>query len=173
MEFDADTTQPGLLMGTPEFMAPEQVTRPEMVDCRADIYAFGVLLYEMLVGHCPFASEDPRRVLYQIVYEAPPPLDRPVPAALERLLFGGLLVKSRKDRLQSMAEVIAILDTLIDERPSVPYALASFDEPELANGSGSRLLPTRGYPAVLPSPELMFDEPERLPAPPWEVEVWP
>jgi len=176
MEFAAEATQPGLLMGTPEFMAPEQVTRPEMVDCRADIYAFGVLLYEMLVGHCPFASDDPRRLLYQVVYEAPPPLDRPVPPALERLLFDGLLVKSRKDRLQSMAEVIAILDTLIEERSTVPYALPSFDEPELAHGSGSRIaiaLPTRRQQAVAPPAPAFDDEPERLPAPPWEVEVWP
>jgi len=177
MELDAEATQPALLMGTPEFMAPEQVTRPEMVDCRADIYAFGVLLYEMLVGHCPFASDDPRRVLYQIVYEAPPPLDRPVPLALERLLFDGLLVKSRKDRLQSMADVIAILDPLITERISVPYALASFDEPELAYGSASRIAlprPSLPAPALQPANEPGFDdEPESLPAPPWEVEVWP
>ena len=160
MEFDNETTQPGVLMGTPEFMAPEQVTRPEMADCRADIYAFGVLLYEMLAGHCPFASEDPRRVLYQIVHETPPPLTRAVPFALERLLFDGLLVKSRKHRLQSMAEVIAILDNLIaaDQRISVPYALPTFDD-------------TR---SVIAQGDSWFDdEPPRLAPPPWEVEVWP
>jgi serine/threonine-protein kinase len=128
MAADSEDTQPRVVMGTPEYMAPEQVASPGLVDGRADIYALGVLLYEMLAGHCPFASNDLRWVLGQIVYAAVPPLDRPVPRAVERLLFEGLLVKSREHRLQTMSEVIAALDTLLaTTRPGVPEALDTFD----------------------------------------------
>jgi serine/threonine-protein kinase len=129
MAADAGTTQPGLLIGTPEFMAPEQITSPEIVDGRADIHALGVLLYEMLTGHCPFEGGSPLWVLHRVVHEPPPRLGRPVPPALKHLLFEGLLVKSREHRLQTMGEVKSILDAMIAAmQPGVPDALDTFED---------------------------------------------
>jgi serine/threonine protein kinase len=104
---------PGILMGTPEYMAPEQALQPETADGRADLYALGVLIYEMLSGRCPFEDDDPRRVLTRVLHDPPPMLDRPVPPLLEQLVFDGLLVKSRARRLQSMADVLPVLDALL------------------------------------------------------------
>jgi serine/threonine protein kinase len=142
LETDLDGPQRGQLAGTPEFMAPEQVTMPDLVDGRADIYALGVLLYEMLCARCPHANRDRRQLLHQLVDEPPAPLDRPVPAELERLLFDKLLAKSRDDRLQTMGEVKAVLDGLATslragtsdtlfalEEPSVEIDIAFCDEP--------------------------------------------
>jgi serine/threonine protein kinase len=103
----------GILMGTPEYMAPEQVLEPELADGRADVYALGVLIYEMLAGRCPFESEDPRSVLARVLHDEPPMLDRPVPPLLEQLVFDGLLVKSPERRLQTMAEILPVLDALL------------------------------------------------------------
>jgi serine/threonine protein kinase len=130
MASDDDELPSGILMGTPEFMAPEQVTDPENADSRADLYGLGVLLYEMLTGRCPFESEDLRCVLHRVVNDPPPRLDVPVPDALERLLLDGLLAKSPAARPQTMGEVMAVLDALIAAAtPRVPQALESFDEP--------------------------------------------
>jgi len=112
MEADLETTQRGLLIGTPEFMAPEQITTPDLVDARADIHALGVLLYEMLTARRPYTHEDPRVLLHRIVHVPPPPLDRPVPPALERLLFDRLLAKSPDDRLQTMRDVKVALEEI-------------------------------------------------------------
>src|SRR5262249_48014634 len=108
-----ERTPPGILMGTPEYMAPEQVMHPSQADYRADIYALGVVLYEMLAGRCPFEGDDLRHVLYQVANEPPPPLGRAVPPALEPLRSGGLLVKSRDHRIQTMAEVTMVLGALL------------------------------------------------------------
>jgi eukaryotic-like serine/threonine-protein kinase len=144
LEADLDGAQAAQLAGTPEFMAPEQVTMPAQVDGRADIYALGVLLYEMLCARCPHANEDRHRLLHQLVNDPPAPLDRAVPAELERLLFDRLLAKSRDDRLQTMAEVKAELDDLATslragtsdslfalEDSSFEIDIAFFDEPTL------------------------------------------
>jgi serine/threonine-protein kinase len=126
MASDDDELPSGILMGTPEFMAPEQVTDPDTADGRADIYALGVLLYEMLTGHCPFESEDLRCVLHCVVNDPPPALNVPVPDALERLVFDGLLAKSPARRLQTVGEVLVVLDALI--AAATPRGLDSFEE---------------------------------------------
>jgi serine/threonine-protein kinase len=123
-----EAAPPGILMGTPEYMAPEQALKPETADGRADIYALGVLIYEMLSGRCPFEGDDPRRVLTRVLHDPPPMLDRPVPPLLEQLVFDGLLVKSPARRLQSMAEILPVLDALL---------AASRPAPEL-DGFGAR-----------------------------------
>jgi serine/threonine-protein kinase len=131
MALDGEGTAPqGVLMGTPEYMAPEQAITPDIADGRADIYALGVLLYEMLTGRCPFEDDEPRRVLQRVIHDPPPQLDCDVPEMLQRMVFEGMLVKSRDHRLQSMADVIAILDAVLATLcAGVPAALDSFDDP--------------------------------------------
>jgi len=70
-------TQAGTIMGTPGYMAPEQV-RGESVDSRADIFAIGVIAYELMTGRNPFGATEgtaPTTVMYRIVHEAPPQLE--------------------------------------------------------------------------------------------------
>ncbi len=77
-------TQSGVTMGTPLYMSPEQV-EGKPVDCRTDIYSFGVTCYHMLAGHPPFQGESPFEVALQHVRDEPKPLTeiRPdLPAAL-------------------------------------------------------------------------------------------
>jgi serine/threonine-protein kinase len=117
-----DDKQKGMVMGTPEFMAPEQITDPEHVDRRADVYALGVILYEMLTARRPFAAdEDPRQLMHRIVREAPPPLLRPeVPHGLADMIMTKLLAKHPGDRFQTMSDVEAALESFITRSDGTP-----------------------------------------------------
>ncbi|MEP6860802.1 MAG: protein kinase [Deltaproteobacteria bacterium] len=117
-----DDKQKGMVMGTPEFMAPEQITDPEHVDRRADIYALGVILYEMLTARRPFATdEDPRQLMKRIVREAPPPMMRPeVPHGLSDMIMSKLLAKSPDQRYQRMSDVEAALEMFVTRSDGTP-----------------------------------------------------
>lgn len=67
-------TQTGVLLGTPVYMAPEQVTNAKNIDRRADLYAAGVMLYEMLSGRLPHTGQHTAEILVRLMTEAPTPL---------------------------------------------------------------------------------------------------
>lgn len=97
-------------LGTPAYMAPEQVLG-QPVDARADLWAFGCLLYEMLTGSRVFDDEGVPEVLSAVVYREPnlQHLPASTPEPLRRLI-ARLLVKDAGRRLPSMADVIVALD---------------------------------------------------------------
>ncbi|HTL33650.1 MAG TPA: serine/threonine-protein kinase [Kofleriaceae bacterium] len=124
----------GNLLGTPEFMAPEQVLTPDTVDKRADIYAIGVVLFEMMTGSVPFRLEPQapgkldveaaHRLLDRIINERPPPFDCPeAPAGFADMVVDKLLAKDRNKRYQTMKEVQAAL-TAFAGVASMPITLA-------------------------------------------------
>ncbi len=109
----AAITRTGEAMGTPTYVAPEQLTgRSDSVEPRTDQYSLGIILYEMLVGQPPFAADDPLELLSRHLLHQPPRLrlSRPdLPLALELALVR-MLAKEPKDRFADMAEVLAVLD---------------------------------------------------------------
>lgn len=102
-------TRTGLSLGTPRYMSPEQI-RGQMVDARADLYSFGVLFYEMLIGHVPFNAEDSFALAMMHVTapipELPPKLQTFQP------LLNKLLDKDPGLRFQTGQEFITALDAL-------------------------------------------------------------
>lgn len=98
-------TRTGMSIGTPEYMAPEQI-QGQKVDARTDIYALGIVLYEMLAGWAPFSSTTPVAALYKQVNEPPPPLRQAnisIPAWMEAVVAKAL-AKSPLDRYQQASE---------------------------------------------------------------------
>ncbi|MGK2935807.1 MAG: protein kinase domain-containing protein [Gemmatimonadaceae bacterium] len=110
----AGLTSLGVALGTPAYMAPEQATADPNTDHRADIYALGVLAYEMLSGSTPFSGRSPQAMLAAQVTETPDPVSklRPtIPPMLADLVMW-CLEKRPADRPQSAAEVMHELDAL-------------------------------------------------------------
>jgi serine/threonine protein kinase len=102
-------TAAGMLLGTPEYMSPEQV-RGQKMDARADVFSAAALFYFMLAGRPPFGSRDLRNVLHAIISEAPAPLsDEEAPEAVAQALARGL-AKNPEERYQRCAEMRADLD---------------------------------------------------------------
>jgi serine/threonine-protein kinase len=119
---DASLTEVGRVMGTPLYMSPEQVAG-DPVDHRTDLYAVGLILYEMLAGRTPFSGKTLQEILSKHLKELPPSVielvpELKVPAALDRVLEHAL-EKRREDRYQSADEM---LDALNEVDPSGPNA---------------------------------------------------
>jgi tRNA A-37 threonylcarbamoyl transferase component Bud32 len=104
-------TREGVLMGTPLYMSPEQVAG-ERVDGRADLYAIGVILFEMLAGECPFRGETVSVLRQHVLQEAPPLPGSVARAAGEEVavIVRRLLAKTPDARFASAAELGAALD---------------------------------------------------------------
>jgi Tol biopolymer transport system component len=81
-------TSAGLTLGTPAYMAPEQAAAAPNVDHRADIYALGTLLYEMLAGHTPFSGSTAQRILARQMTEAPAPIQDERPDTPDAMAWG-------------------------------------------------------------------------------------
>jgi eukaryotic-like serine/threonine-protein kinase len=118
-------TDPGSAVGTPAYMSPEQVLEREL-DERTDIYALGLLLYEMLTGSATFAGSSSGETLMKQVQERPEPVGRrrtvppPVPPALEQVVMT-CLQKDPRRRYQNMSQVRAALASAVDATaPSLP-----------------------------------------------------
>jgi Tol biopolymer transport system component len=113
-ESEATTvTTPGMAMGTPGYMSPEQV-RGETVDARSDIFSLGSVLYEMLSGRRAFRGDSIQETLRAILGEDPPALSAvssAVPPALERILRR-CLEKRPEDRFQSAHDLALALEAV-------------------------------------------------------------
>jgi tetratricopeptide (TPR) repeat protein len=122
-------TQAGVIFGTPEYLSPEQALG-EVVDARADIYAAGVILYEMLAGRKPFQSEDKVKIISMHLAHVPPrirdvaPSSVDVPVALEQVVLQAL-EKSRENRFATATAFLQALEDAEAPDPAFAEALAT------------------------------------------------
>ena len=110
------TTAPGTVMGTPQYMSPEQA-RGQIVDARADLFSLGAVLYEMIAGQPPFGGLNPVEVISEILKSQPPPLSEfadDAPAELQRIV-NKTLRKDREQRYQTARDLLSDLKDLKDE----------------------------------------------------------
>jgi serine/threonine protein kinase len=117
-------TRPGILVGTPAYMAPEHING-EPVDARADVFAFGVLLYEFSCGAHPFAATTALAIVARVLGSDP----RPLAARCQEVsgpiaeIIARCLRKAPAERFGSAAELVGALDTVADvDVPVSPHA---------------------------------------------------
>ena len=106
-EADEDVTQAGIFMGSPKYMAPEQI-RGEHVDARTDVYALGVILYEMVSGKVPFDRANQVDILLAHTAQPVPPLAADVDPTIASIIMR-CLEKAPEARFVSMDEVLLAL----------------------------------------------------------------
>lgn len=140
---EGDIAEEGCIVGTPAYMSPEQISgEGHRIDGRSDIFSLGVVLYEMLTGGLPFASESMLDLLMCVVTDEPPPprqVDDTIPTELERICLKALAKRASEryttalafaDDLrhwQSTSEKAQLLSGLASPLKIVPKGLRSFD----------------------------------------------
>lgn len=103
-------TQSGLILGTPHYISPEQINGKH-IDHRSDLYALGIMLYELASGKSVFSGETPMDILYQHVNVNPVPITRSAPEIPREIkyIISRCIEKKAENRFQSAAEIIRVL----------------------------------------------------------------
>ena len=147
----ATMTQTAAVIGTAQYLSPEQA-RGETVDNRADIYATGCLLYELLVGRPPFIGDSPVSVAYQHVREIPAPpssLDSEITQQMDAITLKAL-AKDPTDRYQTAKQMRDDIDRLLSGRE--PLAIRTHADPEADTEEQTHLVPAAAATATATRP---------------------
>src|SRR5947209_10968610 len=151
-------TNTGQVLGTPNYMSPEQV-KGKPLDGRSDLFSFGVMLYEMVTGEKPFVGQNVTTIIYKIVHENPIPprdLDVTIHPGLSAIVTKAL-AKSPDERYQSGAELAHDLENYKSANPNLNPTMAmsaaqSENTQVLASGNGAGAAPARAKTSVMDRP---------------------
>lgn len=129
----ASLTQTGQILGTPDYLAPEQV-QGEPGGVQADVYALGIVFYEMLTGHLPFEAETPLAAASRRMFTDPPPLrsfNAMISRGLEEVVLW-MLRRNLRERLTTMTEVAESLHWAVNRDGINPDDIWAFGPESLA-----------------------------------------
>ena len=134
----SEMTRTGQVMGTPDYMSPEQGWDTKSVDIRGDIYSLGCSLFRLITGQVPFRGDNPLQVLMSRCATDAPPIQSFLPEVPDELaaVVARMLARNPEDRIQTPGEVADALS-----RFAQPVSKAEFQklsETKLETGSDSR-----------------------------------
>ena len=132
MTLDSGSTSPGLIVGTPQYMSPEQARGKEL-DGRTDVFSLGILLFEMVTGRSPFAGDTFADTMAGILTREPRRLDNFVtdpPSGLVQIIERALK-KDRNDRYSSMDELLSDLKRPLGDLKSTVYTAVDTGRTEI------------------------------------------
>ena len=116
------TISADVMIGTPQYISPEQARGDVDLDERADIYSFGILVYELVVGKVPFTSATPLSIVHAHMYTPlplPSDMNRNVPHSVEQVLLKAL-AKEKDDRYESVDDFVAAFKHAVRGKPLPP-----------------------------------------------------
>jgi putative nucleotidyltransferase with HDIG domain len=151
----ANVTAPGMVIGTPSYMSPEQWMGDSTLDHRSDIYSLSVVAYEMLTGQLPFAGDTMAQMTGHLQQE-PRPLRLHAPwlsPAVEALIMRGLAKRS-DDRFASMAEFREAIKAILEPKAPSPLPM-----PPPSSPSATQTMFPRPQPAATPQPSRATQAP--------------
>jgi serine/threonine protein kinase len=161
------TLSSDMIMGTPQYISPEQAMGKKDLDAGTDIYSFGVMLYEMVVGQVPFSADTPFSIIHDHIYSPlplPHTVNPTVPEPVERVLLKALA----KDRLDRYEDVMEMVEAFKDawEEAGVPMQGTMVRLRKEKTGSQSKA--TQAAPAQTvaagPTKMLVSSEPTKMAA---------
>lgn len=139
--YDPGLTAPDLVIGTPQYMSPEQCSQSPDIDARSDIYSLGVILYEMFVGHVPFIGDSPTAIMLKHLQQPPPSVlaeRSDLPEAIGHVV-GRALEKRPEDRYNTVGELVEDFTIAAGmDLPGVPAATSTV-----------RVVPTPAGPEIV------------------------
>jgi serine/threonine-protein kinase len=141
---DPALTAPNLIIGTPQYMSPEQCSQAAEIDSRSDIYSLGVILYELLIGHVPFTGESPTAIMMKHLQEPPPSVleeRKDLPASVGRVVTRAM-AKRPEDRYQTVSELTEDFTAAAADKPAA--AAASTTGPASSDRSTNRIVVPTG-----------------------------
>jgi len=169
-------TSTGQVLGTPNYMAPEQV-RGHALDGRTDLFSFGVMLYEMTTGEKPFAGNNVTTIIYKIIHENPTPpreLDVTIHPGLDKVIMKAL-AKKPEERYQTGAELARELQNYkslgantdsTQEIPSSSFPAATGAAPKPAPANTGAKAPAGAKAAAPPAIAGSTPKPRKMQPPP-------
>ncbi len=164
---DATRLTANNLIGTPHYMSPEQA-HGELVDARADLYALGCLLYELITGETPYAGSGFEVLLAHLGRPAPRPSDRnaDIPEAIDRLVLA-LMAKKPTERVASADRLVELIDDTLDSLDDIP-------EPRKAPRAKRKTAATKKdkFPIPIPPSALVGLELDAAPIAPLQRARW-
>ena len=138
-EAGESTLSRDMMMGTPQYISPEQAKGVRELDARTDIYSLGVVLYELLVGQVPFMADTPYAIVHDHIFTPlpmPRELNPDLPESIERVLLKAL-AKEPDDRFQSVEALTAALGNAL-EPSTLDGAVDTIAVPPPSAVSGAR-----------------------------------
>ena len=187
--YDPGLTAPELVIGTPQYMSPEQCSQSPDIDARSDIYSLGVILYEMLVGHVPFTGASPTAIMLKHLQEPAPSVltERDdVPESVGRVVARAM-EKRPEDRYNTVGELVEDftvaagmepvgVSPAVQNRPAASTADEvpdDADEETLVRSKVTRpMAPPEDVPQVVPSAVIPLQSempPQSSSFNPWKV----